>query len=227
MAADVAGSRVERIRTARWAATLSGAISEAPASTALLASMVGMSGALAFPRAAGPVLRGLSVYHGDDLAHARWWRLVLSALAAQSAVQLIWSVLIVVTVFLALERTVGAVGVIVISLGGHVAATLAVDGIAYAAHWRSWLSRPDFGTSCLLLAAMAAALLATRSRTLAVVLLAVLVGDGFVNSSMVVLEHVVALVAGVAGYLTFAHLGAADTGSPVVSNCKARGAAGC
>lgn len=227
MAADVAGFRFERVRTARWGATLSGAMSQAPASMALLAAMLGMSGALAFPRAAGPVLRGLSGYHGDDLARGRWWRLVLSALAAQSALQLIWSVLIVLTVFFALERAVGALGVVVISFGGHVASTLAVDGIAYAADWRSWLSRADFGTSCLLLAAMAAALLATRSRILAVVLLAVLVGDGFVNSTMVVLEHVVALLAGVVGYLIFAHRGAADTGFLGRQKLESRGAPRC
>lgn len=151
---------------------------------------------------------------------------MLSALATQSGLQLIWSVLIVVSVFLALERAVGALVVVVISLGGHVASTLAVDGIAYAADWRSWLSRADFGTSCFLLAAMAAALLATRSKILAALLLGLVVGDGFVNSAMVVLEHTVALLAGAGAYVVFAHRPSTDPGRFGPQPLESRGATG-
>ena len=158
---------------------------------------------------AGPVvspsvssaLLGLTAYHAVDLGEGRVWRLVLSAFAAQSGVQFVWTVLMLMTVFVAVERIVGSVGVLLISLGAHVISTLAIDGLAYSWDWHSWLSQTDFGTSCLIMGTAMALLMATRSKLLAGALIIILISDGFVNSPMTVLEHLVALLVGAASYV--------------------------
>ena len=162
---------------------------------------------------AGPVispsfssaLLGLTAYHAVDLGKGRVWRLVLSAFAAQSGVQFVWTVLMLMTVFVAVERVVGSIGVLLISLGAHVISTLMIDGLAYSWAWHSWLSQTDFGTSCLIMGTGMALLLATRSKLLAGALVVIVIGDGLLNSPMTVLEHLVALLVGAATYLLVTH----------------------
>jgi hypothetical protein len=93
------------------------------------------------------------------------------------------------------------VGLLLISLGAHVISTLVIDGLAYSWPWHSWLSRTDFGTSCLIMGTGMALLLPTRSKLLAGALLVIVIGDGFLDSPMTVLEHLVALLVGAVAYL--------------------------
>jgi hypothetical protein len=167
---------------------------------------VAMSAAPVVSPSVSPMLLGLTAYRAVDLGEGRVWKLVLSAFAAQSGVQLVWTVLMLMTVFVAVEGVVGSVGMLLISLGAHVISTLVIDGLAYSWAWHTWLSRTDFGTSCLIMGTGMALLLATRSKLLAGALLIIIIGDGFFNSLMTVLEHLVALLVGAATYLLLTHI---------------------
>jgi hypothetical protein len=173
----------------------------APVSTGMIAVTLALSaGPVVSPSVSSAVL-GLTAYRAVDLGKGRVWRLVLSAFAAQSGVQLAWTVLMLMTVFVAVERVVGSAGLLLISLGAHVISTLVVDGLAYSWDWHSWLSQIDFGTSCLIMGTGIALLLATRSKLLGGALVFIMTGDLFLNASRTVLEHLVALLVGAATYL--------------------------
>jgi hypothetical protein len=180
----------------------------APVSMGMIVVTVALSVGPVVSPSVSSTLLGLTAYHAVDLGEGRVWRLVLSAFAAQNGAQLVWTVLMLMTVFVGVERVVGSVGVLLISLGAHVISTLVIDGLAYSWAWHSWLSRTDFGTSCLIMGTGMALLLATRSKLLASALIIIVIGDGFLNSLMTVLEHLVALFVGAAIFLlvTRAHL---------------------
>lgn len=194
-------SRAGSARRIGSLATIAAWCRRAPVSMGMIVVTVALSAGPVVSPSVSSALLGLTAYHAVDLGKGRVWRLVLSGFAAQSGAQFVWTVLMLMTVFVAVERVVGSVGVLLISLGAHVISTLAIDGLAYSWDWHSWLSQIDFGTSCLIMGTGMALLLATRSKLLAGALIIIVICDAFVNSPMTVLEHLVALLVGAATYL--------------------------
>jgi membrane associated rhomboid family serine protease len=66
---------------------------------------------------------------------AALWRLPLSALLAQSVLQLLCTLLLMSTLFTALEHVVGGVKLLLIAPAAHVLPTIAVDLFAM---WQRW-----------------------------------------------------------------------------------------
>ena len=173
-------------------APVAAAVRRAPVSVAVAALTVVTSAGEIVPGVRA-VVAGLTHYRGVHLARGWVWQLVLSAFAAQSVIQLIWTVFVVGTVFVTVERRMGSEALLGISLSAHLVSTLLTDLVAYQRGWHSWLFQLDFGTSCLIAGAFTALLLLTRSRLLGVAMMLVLVGDGLLNSAMTVLEHLISI----------------------------------
>jgi hypothetical protein len=171
-------------------------IAGAPVSASLALLTVGFSAASALPGSGHRLARTAAAYHGRDLMRAALWRLPLSALLAQSVLQLLWTLLLMSTLFTALEHVVGGVKLLLIAAAGHVLPTVAVDLFAMCQRWPRWLATADYGTSCLIMGVIAALLLLTRNRMLMGALMLVLAIDGVLNSVMTVSEHLLALLAG-------------------------------
>ena len=199
--AGVGSSRAGSARRIGSLVTIASWCRRAPVSMGMIVVTVALSAGPVVSPSISSALLGLTAYHAVDLGRGRVWRLVLSAFAAQSGAQFVWTVLMLMTVFVAVERIVGSVGLLLISLGAHVISTLVIDGLAYSWPWHSWLSQADFGTSCLIMGTAMALLLATHSKFLAGALVIIVIGDGFLNSPMTVLEHLVALLVAAASYV--------------------------
>jgi hypothetical protein len=95
-------------------------IAGAPVSASLALLTVGFSAASALPGSGRRLARTAAAYHGQDLMRAALWRLPLSALLAQSVLQLLWTLLLVSTLFTALEHVVGGVKLLLIAAAGYV-----------------------------------------------------------------------------------------------------------
>jgi hypothetical protein len=117
-------------------------IAGAPVSASLALLTVGFSAASALPGSGRRLARTAAAYHGQDLMRAALWRLPLSALLAQSVLQLLWTLLLVSTLFTALEHVVGGVKLLLIAAAGHVLPTVAVDLFAMSQRWPRWLAPP-------------------------------------------------------------------------------------
>jgi hypothetical protein len=118
----------------------------------------------------------------------------LSALLAQSWLQLLWTVFIGATVLSALEVRIGTAWLCVVLAVGHVVPTLAVDGWAMWAQDAAVLSGADVGPSCLVGAGVAGLAVAARSRLLSLLVLGSFGGDAVINSAATVAEHVISTV---------------------------------
>jgi hypothetical protein len=147
-------------------------------------------------------LAHIGQYRGLDLFHEQvLWRLPLSAFLSQSWLQCAFSLLMIVTVFMAAERRIGSVAVLVVVGASHLVSTVAVDSAL-------WFIKPgilawfDYGPSCLMMGALTALLLRTRSRLLAAGMAGMFAVDIFINSPMSIAEHIVAVIAGAIAYST-------------------------
>ncbi|SDJ37106.1 hypothetical protein SAMN05444157_3045 [Frankineae bacterium MT45] len=151
------------------------------------------------PAADHPDFARMITYRGRDLTHLRpglLWRLPLSAFCAHSVADLLWTLSICATAFVLLERRLGTAGLLAVTVSAHVVSTVSVDLNAAANDWHSWLMVRDYGTSCLVMGAFGALLLATRSRWLLVGVLVIAAVDLRINSPMTISEHVIAFGTG-------------------------------
>jgi membrane associated rhomboid family serine protease len=139
----------------------------------------------------------LLIYRGADLYHGIFWRLPTSALLAQSWPQWLWTLVVAISVFAALEARVGSALLSVCLFLSHCLPTIAVAIIAGAADRLQELQRADFGTSCLVVGAVAALAWKARSAVLALALVVGLVADLQFHSTMTITEHVSSAIVGV------------------------------
>jgi membrane associated rhomboid family serine protease len=134
------------------------------------------------------------MYRGRDLSEGDLWRLPLSAFMSQSFAQCAWTLLMIATVFVAVERRIGTGNLVLVALASHVVSTVVVDLAAGMDDRAVWLTRLDYGTSCLIFGAVVALLCVTETRAGWAVLALVLAGDGLVNTRMTIAEHAVAVL---------------------------------
>jgi hypothetical protein len=124
-------------------------------------------------------------------------------LLAQSWLQLGWTIVVGCALFIALESRLGSVRTSATLAVSHIVPTVAVAVWARLVIDRSILAMQDFGTSCLIMGAAGALLWLSRSRLLAAALLATMAGDVFLNSTLTIVEHLIAVAIGVASATVF------------------------
>ncbi|MCU1655393.1 MAG: hypothetical protein JWO57_49 [Pseudonocardiales bacterium] len=155
------------------------------------------------PPALRRVADELAMYRGRDIFDGHLWRLPLSGLLAQSWLQWAWTIVVGCALFVALELRLGSTRT-AITLGlSHMVPTVVVALWAHAVSDRSLLAAHDFGTSCLIMGAAGALLWLGRSRLLGAALVATLIGDVFLNSTVTVIEHLIALAIGTGSAIVF------------------------
>jgi hypothetical protein len=149
------------------------------------------------------VAERLAAYRAGDIFDGRLWRLPLSGLLAQSWLQWGWTIVVGCALFIALESRLGSVRTLATLGLSHIVPTVAVAVWARVLNHGSVLAMQDFGTSCLIMGAAGALLCVSRSRLLAAALLATMVGDVFLNSTLTIIEHLIAVTIGVASATAF------------------------
>ena len=122
-------SRAGSARRIGSPATIAAWCRRAPVSMGMIVVTVALSAGPVVSPSVSSALLGLTAYHAVDLGKGRVWRLVLSGFAAQSGAQFVWTVLMLMTVFVAVERVVGSVGVLLIP-----------SAPMSSRHWRSMAS---------------------------------------------------------------------------------------
>jgi membrane associated rhomboid family serine protease len=135
-------------------------------------------------------------YRGSDFYHGDWWKLITSGLLAQSWLQFLWTALIAVVVFAPLEVRVGPGTLIAATFLPQIISTVVVAIGAPLLDHSDELTRPDFGTSCLVVGAAAALAWVRRSRLLTVVIVVSLAVDSVLSASATAVEHCVAVATG-------------------------------
>lgn len=173
--ADQLGPLADRVATV-------GVSRAAPASFALaVASLV----ATAAARLPGPfghaAARGLS-YRGADFYRGAEWKLPLSGLLSQSWPQWWWTLLMAVVLFATLEVRAGSQDAAELRVrrpGSVVLSTVVAAILAPVLGHAGVLARPDFGTSCLVVAAGLAWI--RRSWLLTTIILISLTVDAFLQ----------------------------------------------
>jgi hypothetical protein len=167
-----------------------------PASALLaLASL----GATAVARVASPIqgsAAGFFTYRGRDLYAGAVWKLPASGLLAQSRPQWCWTLLVAAVVFAALEVRVGWMRLLVCVLLSQTVPTVMVALLAPLCGHAELLSRPDYGTSCLVVGATAALAWVRRSALLALVIAISLAADAVLSAHATAVEHCLAVSIG-------------------------------
>jgi len=135
-------------------------------------------------------------YRGTDFYHGDWWKLITSGLLAQSWLQFLWTALVAVVLFAPLEVRVGAGKLIAATFLPQIISTVVVAIGAPLLDHSNELTRPDFGTSCLVVGAAAALAWVRRSRLLALVIVVSLIVDSVVSAPATAIEHCVAVATG-------------------------------
>jgi membrane associated rhomboid family serine protease len=135
-------------------------------------------------------------YRGTDFYHGDWWKLISSGLLAQSWLQFLWTALMAVVLFAPLEVRVGPGKLIAATFLPQIISTVVVAVGAPLLDHSNELTRPDFGTSCLVVGAAAALAWVRRSRLLTVVIGVSLVVDSVLSAPATAIEHCVAVATG-------------------------------
>lgn len=149
-------------------------------------------------------LRALATYRGHDLVSMSpglLWRLPLSAFLTHGPLDLVWTVFIALVIISALDRALGTPTALLTLIVGHVMPTAATDLYAQV-NQHSWLSCADYGSSCLVISAVAALAVTQRSLVLLAGLLIGAYVDTRMNGPMAMTEH--ALAAGWGAGIAFA-----------------------
>lgn len=188
-----------------WAAQLApvaeriatgGFLRAAPASLALAMGSLVCTAAARLSTPIQHVAAGALGYRGLDFYRGALWKLPLSGLLAQSWPQWLWTLLMAGVLFAALEARIGAPALLACVFGAQVISTVFVAIVAPALGHAGELTRPDFGTSCLVVGAAGALAWVRRSRLVTAVMLMSLGLDALLSSPATAAEHQVAAVVG-------------------------------
>ena len=135
-------------------------------------------------------------YRGDDLYSGRLWRLVSSGLLAQSWLQYLWTLFIAIVIFAVLEVQIGWATLLACVAASHIVPTVTVAILAPLLGHADLLSEVDYGTSCLVVGAVAGLAWLRRSLLLAAFVVIGVIGDVMLSAPLTVVEHALALAVG-------------------------------
>ena len=167
-----------------------------PASLALATASLILSALVHTPSPVQQQATRLLEYQGDDLYSGELWRLVSSGLLAQSWLQYLWTLFIAVVIFAVLEVKIGWARLLGCVAASHVLPTVTVALLAPLLGHADVLSEVDYGTSCLVVGAVAGLAWVRRSLPLAAIVAVGLIGDVMLSAPLTVVEHTLALVVG-------------------------------
>jgi membrane associated rhomboid family serine protease len=187
--ADQLGPVADRVRRLGYARSAPTTVLLIIASLAVTAAALGTGSA---HHAANHVLS----YRGEDFYNGDSWKLVTSGLLAQSWLQFAWTALMAVVLFAPLEVRVGPAKLLAATFLPQVISTVVVAIGAPLLGHSNELTRPDFGTSCLVVGAAAAIAWVRRSRLLTIVIGISLLGDSVLSAPATAVEHCVAVAIG-------------------------------
>ena len=168
-----------------------------PASLALATASLILTALVHTPSPVQQQATRLLEYQGDDLYSGELWRLVSSGLLAQSWLQYLWTLFIAVVIFAVLEVQIGWARLLACVAASHVLPTVTVALLAPLLGHADVLSEVDYGTSCLVVGAVAGLAWLRRSLPLAAIVAVGVIGDVMLSAPLTVVEHTLALVVGV------------------------------
>jgi membrane associated rhomboid family serine protease len=177
--------------------TSRGLAGAAPASLAIAVASLILTALVQVPSALHADATRWFEYRGDDLYAGELWRLVTSGLLAQSWLQYLWTLFIAVVGFAVLEVRVGPGRMLACVAASHVLPTVAVALLAPLLGRPDVLSEVDYGTSCLVVGAVAALAWLGRSALLAAFIVVGLAADVMLSAPVTAIEHAAAVVLGV------------------------------
>ena len=167
-----------------------------PASLALATASLILTALVHTPNPVQQQATSLLEYKGDDLYSGELWRLVSSGLLAQSWLQYLWTLFIAVAIFAVVEVQIGWARLLACVAASHVLPTVTVALLAPLLGHADVLSEVDYGTSCLVIGAVAGLAWLRRSLPLAAIVAVGVIGDVMLSAPLTVVEHTLALVVG-------------------------------
>jgi hypothetical protein len=167
-----------------------------PASLALANASLILTALVHTPSPVQQQATSLLEYQGDDLYSGELWRLVSSGLLAQSWLQYLWTLFIAVVIFAVVEVQIGWARLLACVAASHVLPTVTVALLAPLLGHADVLSEVDYGTSCLVVGAVAGLAWLRRSLPLAAIVAVGVIGDVMLSAPLTVVEHTLALVVG-------------------------------
>jgi hypothetical protein len=169
-----------------------------PASLALATASLILTALVHTPSPIQQRATSLLEYRGDDLYSGELWRLVSSGLLAQSWLQYLWTLFIAVVIFAVLEVQIGWPKLLACVAASHLVPTVTVALLAPVVGHAGVLSEVDYGTSCLVVGAVAGLAWLHRSLLLAAFVAIGVIGDVMLSAPLTVIEHALALAVGTA-----------------------------
>ena len=169
-----------------------------PASLALATASLILTALVHTPSPIQQRATSLLEYKGDDLYSGELWRLVSSGLLAQSWLQYLWTLFIAVVIFAVLEVEIGWAKLFACVAASHIVPTVTVALLAPVVGHAGVLSEVDYGTSCLVVGAVAGLAWLHRSLLLAAFVAVGVIGDVMLSAPLTVIEHALALAVGTA-----------------------------
>jgi hypothetical protein len=167
-----------------------------PASLALATASLILTALVHTPSPIQPQATSLLEYKGNDLYSGELWRLVSSGLLAQSWLQYLWTLFIAVAIFAVLEVQIGWAKLLACVAASHIVPTVTVALLAPVLGHTDVLSEVDYGTSCLVVGAVAGFAWLLRSLPLAAFVAIGVIGDIMLSAPLTVIEHALALAVG-------------------------------
>jgi hypothetical protein len=177
-------------------ARVHGLLRAAPVSLMLALGTLLVTGLVRIASPVQDAAYAIFAYRGLDLWAGEVWSLPLSGLLSQSWPQWAWTVFVAGVVFAPLEVRIGGRMVLACVFSSQVASTAVVGLLAPWFGHADLLTRPDFGTSCLVVGAAAALAWVRRSVLLTVVIALSLTVDAFLSAPATAVEHCVAVTVG-------------------------------
>jgi hypothetical protein len=179
-----------------------GLIAVAPVSVAYALITMVVSALWRQPGAGHQAVAACCAWRAADLSHGRLVPLFGSALLVRRPVEAVWTVTAVWLLLGPLEAAVGGRRLLLLGALGHAVPTVAADLRWLAGpHLRGGLAGLDVGTSAVVVTAVAALVVVTRSAPLAAALATGLAVDLATTPNLASVEHLLAAAIGVAGAL--------------------------
>jgi len=133
--------------------------------------------------------RAVWLYSGASLYHWQLWKVPASGLLAMGWMQWLWTLLMGLVVFAALEVRIGPVRTLVCAVASHCLPTILIALAAPLVGNAAELTYPDYGTSCLVVGAAAALAEVRRSAWLTAIIMASLLADVVLSAPSTTVEH--------------------------------------
>ena len=173
-----------------------GLVRAVPASLALAMASLILTALVHTPSPIQQQATSLLEYKGDDLYSGELWRLISSGLLAQSWLQYLWTLFIAMVIFAVLEVQIGWAKLSACVAASHIVPTVTVAFLAPLLGHTGVLNEVDYGTSCLVVGAVAGLAWLRRSLLLAALVLTGVIGDVLLSAPLTVVEHALALAVG-------------------------------